>query len=91
MKRSAETSAYALSTMMARLTAASLETILHRTAMMAQGTCGIAEYQRMPAEKAAAIQIAMTAFMTGQGQAAMLAPFVNRARANARRLRRGTP
>jgi hypothetical protein len=73
--------------MMARLTAASWETIWRRSLMMAEGTCSLAEYQRMTAEKIAAVQTSMGALMTGQGHAAVLAPFVNRTRANARRLR----
>ena len=56
-------------------------------AMMAQGTCTVAEYHRMAAEKVTAVQMSTTAFMLGRGPAAVLAPFVNRARANARRLR----
>ena len=74
--------------MMARLTAASLETIFHRTAMMANGTCSPAEYQRMVTEKTAAAQRSMVAMMTGKGPLAVLAPFSSRARANAKRLRR---
>jgi hypothetical protein len=74
--------------MMARLTAASVETIFHRTVMMAQGTCSLEEYQRMTEEKAAAAQSAMTALLTGGSPASVLAPYVNRARANAKRLRR---
>jgi hypothetical protein len=76
--------------MMARLAAASWETIWRRTLtlMMAEGTCSLAEYQRMTAEKIAAMQTSIGALMTGRGHAAVLAPFVNRTRANARRLRR---
>ena len=48
----------------------------------------MAEYQRMTAEKIVAIQTSMGALMTGRGHAAVLAPFVTRARANAKRLRR---
>ena len=44
---------------MARLTAASCETIFHRTSMMAAGTCSPAEYQRMIMEKAAALYLAI--------------------------------
>jgi hypothetical protein len=76
--------------MMASLTAASWETIFHRTMMMAQGTCSAAEYQRMGMEKAAAMQRSMAVLMTGGSQTAVLAPFVTRARANAKRLRRKT-
>jgi hypothetical protein len=74
--------------MMAQLTVASWETILRRTLMMAQATCTPAEYRRMTAEKVAAVQMSMGALMTGRGQTAMLAPFVNRTRVNVRELRR---
>jgi hypothetical protein len=74
--------------MMAQMTAASWETIFHRTAMMARGTCSAAEYQRMVAEKVAAMQASTLAAMTGRGHAAMVAPYLKRSRANARRLRR---
>jgi 23S rRNA maturation mini-RNase III len=74
--------------MMARLTASSLETIFHRTTMMAKGTCSPAEYQRMVAEKAAAAQKSMLAMMMGRSLTSALAPYASRARANAKRLRR---
>jgi hypothetical protein len=75
-------------TMLAELTMASWETIMRRSVMMAQGTCTPTEYQRMTTEKVAAMQQSMLALATGRGQAAMLAPFVTRTRANVRRLRR---
>jgi hypothetical protein len=74
--------------MMARLAAASWETIFRRTLMIAQGTCTPAEYRRMAAEKVAAMQRSTAALMTGQSPAAVLAPFVSRTRANVRRLRK---
>ena len=74
--------------MMAELALSSWETIFHRTVMMAQGTCSLAEYQRMAMEKAEAMRVSMTALAQGRDQTAVLAPFVNRTRANARRLRR---
>ncbi len=77
-----------LSAMMTQLTLSSWETIFHRSVMMAQGTCSAAEYQRMVMEKAAAMQAASLAMMTGRGNAAVLAPYLVRSRANARRLRR---
>jgi hypothetical protein len=40
-------------------------------------------------EKAAAMQASTMALMTGRGNAAVLAPYLVRSRANARRLRRG--
>jgi len=88
MKKHTRDATYALPMMMAQLSIASWETILRRTMMMAQGTCSAAEYQRMAAEKAAAVQISTAALMRGLGQTAVLAPFVVRARANAKRLRR---
>jgi hypothetical protein len=74
--------------MMARLTMASWETIMRRTLMMVRGTCAAAEYRRMAAEKVAAMQTSMLALARGRSQAAVLAPFVSRTRANVKRLRR---
>jgi hypothetical protein len=74
--------------MMTQLTLSSWETIYHRSLMMAQGTLSVAEYQRMFMEKAAAVQASTLALMSGQGHAAMVAPYLVRCRANARRLRR---
>ena len=73
--------------MMTQMTLASWETIFHRSLLMAQGTCTAAEYQRMVTEKLAAMQSSMLAAATGRGQAAIVAPFLRRSRANARRLR----
>jgi hypothetical protein len=81
-------SPFAFPAMMTSMTLASWETMFHRTMMMAQGTCTMAEYQRMVLEKAEAAQSSMTALMTGQSPEAVLAPYHKRARANARRLRR---
>ena len=77
-----------LPAMMTQLTIASWETIYHRSLLMAQGACGVDEYQRMVTEKAAALQASTLALMTGRGHAAALAPYLVRTRANARRLRR---
>ena len=88
MKKRTRRSAAGLPVVMAQLTATSWETIFHRTAMMAQGTCSAAEYQRMVAEKVAAMQASTLAAMTGRGHSAILAPYLKRSRANARRLRR---
>ena len=74
--------------MMTQLTLSSWETIYHRSLMMAQGTLSVAEYQRMFMEKAAAGQASTLALMSGQGHAAVVAPYLVRSRANARRLRR---
>ena len=75
---------------MASLTATSWETIFRRTLLMARGTCSPAEYRRMTAEKVAAVRTSVGALMSGRSQAAVLAPFVSRTRANAKRLRRKT-
>jgi hypothetical protein len=83
-------SPYAFPMMMGQLTIASWETIWRRTAMIAKGSCSAAEYRRMVAEKAAAVRLATAAAMRGASHAAIVAPFVSRARANARRLRRKT-
>jgi hypothetical protein len=78
---------FALPFMMGNLAMASWETIFHRTRMMAEGSCTIAEYQRMVAEKIAAAQMSTFALMTGRSQEAVLAPYLRTARVNARRLR----
>ena len=88
MRKRRSSSLFGLPMMMARLTAASLETIFHRTIMMARGTCAPAEYQRMVAEKAAAAQRSMAELMTGKSLTAAMAPYSTRARANAKRLRK---
>jgi len=79
-----------LSLIVAELMAASWETMARRSLMMAQGTCSPAEYQRMAAEKVAAMQQSAVAVMRGRGRRAALAPWHKRARANAKRLRRKT-
>ena len=75
-----------LPVMMARLAYASWGTLFQRGLMMAQGTCSVAEYQRMVAEKLAAAQIAAAALLAGKGPEAALRPYLSRARANHRRL-----
>jgi hypothetical protein len=76
-----------LPVMMSQLALSSWETIFRRSLMMAQGTCSPAEYQRMVMEKSAALQASTLALMTGRGNAAVLAPYLVRSKANARRLR----
>ncbi len=78
----------AVPVMMTRLALSSWETIWRRSLMMANGTCTLAEYQRMSAEKIEAVQLSMLAFTRGGSPVAMLAPFASRTRANAKRLRR---
>jgi hypothetical protein len=78
-----------LPVMMAELTLASAETIARRMRMMALGTCSPAEYRRMVAEKLTAMQISgRRATRKGASPMALLAPFHQRATANAKRLRR---
>ena len=74
--------------MLTGLAMSSWETIFRRGLLMARGACPPAEYQRMIAEKVAATQQAMLAAARGGSHAAILAPFLKRTRANARRLRR---
>ncbi len=88
MKNPSVYAPFALPLMMTQLAMASWETIFRRSVMMAQGSCSLSEYQRMTAEKAAALQASAAAVLAGRGHTAALAPFVSRARANARRLRR---
>jgi len=74
----------------AELAWASWETVMHRTMMMAQGTCSLAEYQSMVDEKtAAALEIGGLLFSpNGTSAQALLTPWHSRATANATRLRR---
>ena len=77
--------------MLGELAVSSFETIARRTAMMAQGRCSPAEYQRMVVEKAAAVQRSGFALASGSGKNRMMAaltPFHSRTMANAKRLRR---
>ncbi len=85
-KRSRRSSATPL--MYGQLMMASMETIGRRMLLMASGTCSPAEYQRMMQEKTAAMQESAIALATGRGDAAAMRPFLKRARANAKRLRR---
>lgn len=74
---------------MAELTWASWETIAHRSAMMATGTCSDREYRRMVAEKLRAAQRSGAALMTGSSHdlwLRLLRPWHGGATRNARRL-----
>jgi hypothetical protein len=75
--------------MLADLATASWETIVHRTLMIAQNTCPLAEYQRMVAEKVEAYAMSMEQLLNGgwTSPAALLAPWHSCAQANAKRLR----
>ena len=88
MKKRIRKSSHVLPLLMVQLGAASWETILRRSLMMAQGTCSAAEYRRMVSEKSAALQSSTVAFWSGKSHRAIVAPFLTRARRNARRLRR---
>ena len=88
MKRLARRRLPPLPLMMVELMAASWETIARRSSMIARGSCTPAEYRRMVTEKAAALQQSTIAMMSGRGTKAATAPWLKRAAANARRLRR---
>ena len=91
MRRRSDRSPFALPLMMAQLAFASWETIAHRSRMMALGACTPAEYRRMTAEKMRAAEASSMALFRRGGTgaaAAMLSPWLSRARANAKRLRR---
>jgi hypothetical protein len=79
---------FALPMMIAELTAASFETIWHRTALMMSGQCTLTEYERMMSEKMQATHLATAALMNGDSAEAVLRPFHKRATANAKRLRK---
>ena len=77
--------------MIGEMTAASLETICHRTLLIAQGRCTPAEYRRMVLEKAAAAQSSAAALVRADGKVkplALLSPWHSRVTANAKRLRK---
>ena len=76
--------------MFAELAIASWETVMHRSRMMAEGSCSAAEYRRMLTEKLRAAERSALALMKPRGLRldAALRPWHRRARANARRLRR---
>ena len=78
---------YGLPCTVASLATASWETMFHRTWMMAMGTCSFVEYEAMLLEKLAASMEAAVAVIGGQGTHAILAPYLDRAEANATRLR----
>ncbi|HTQ72155.1 MAG TPA: hypothetical protein VMH92_11765 [Acidocella sp.] len=75
--------------MLAELGFASWETILHRTTLMATGTCTTTEYYSMVSEKFLAVYQSGQALFSPSLDpwGAALAPFHSRATANARRLR----
>jgi len=91
MPRRKRGSALALPTMMAELSVASYEVIARRMLIMATGTCSPAEYKRMVHEKTAAATSTTLRLVKSGGRvpaASLLAPWHNRATANAKRLRR---
>ncbi len=91
MKKRNSGAAASLAGMMAELTVSSWATILRRTRLMAEGKCTPAEYQRMMMEKADAAQASFMALAQpgAPNPRAVLKPWLIRAKANARRLRRG--
>jgi hypothetical protein len=90
-RKNPKTKAVLLPLMMADLTLASWETIAHRMFLISQNRCSPAEYQRMFNEKAAAAMSTGFTLMSSFGQASMaslMAPWLSRATANAKRLRK---
>jgi len=82
---------YMLPFMLAELTVSACETIARRTRLIATGQCSAAEYHRMIVEKTEAAQASIFAVATATPGAALeaaVAPWLDSARANARRLRR---
>jgi len=71
-----------------KLAAASFETIFRRGALMVTGAFSWGECRRMFTEKAAAARASGWAFLSGKGGAAVIAPYLKRASANAKRLRK---
>jgi hypothetical protein len=88
MKRRTKKVAAPLPLLLAELTVFSWETMARRAAMMVQGTCSTAEYQRMLLEKMRAAQLSAAAVALNRGLLAILQPWHQQTRANARRLRK---
>jgi hypothetical protein len=88
MKRRTKKVATPLPLLLAELTVFSWETMTRRAAMMVQGTCSAAEYQRMLLEKMRAAQLSAAAVALDRGLLAILQPWHRQTRANARRLRK---
>jgi hypothetical protein len=73
------------------LTLVSWETIAHRMLMISQNKCSPAEYERMVSEKTQAAMASHLALMSSYGQASVasiMEPWLSRASANAKRLRK---
>ena len=91
MTRPATSPPYFLPFMLADLAINACDTIASRTHLIATGQCTAAEYRRMVLEKAEAVQASFLAVAgatpTGALEAAVT-PWLNSARANAKRLRR---
>ncbi len=78
--------------LMTQMNLAAWEVIVRRSLMMWQNTCTPAEYRRMVEEKHAAALASASRFAATGGQASfasLMAPWHSRARANAKRLRKG--
>lgn len=93
MPRQKPTHPFVLPFMFAELTLSACETIAHRSQLIATGRCTADEYRRMVVEKADAVQASILAVAMATPAAALQAamgPWLEGARANARRLRRRT-
>ena len=91
MPRHTPNSPYFLPLMFAELAISAGETIARRASLIATGRCSAAEYRRMIVEKAAAAQASMVAVANAPPSAtleAAMTPWLDAARANAKRLRR---
>ena len=87
--RAATRQSTALPLLMTELAVASWQTMMLRGVLMAQGSCSTAEYRRMVWEKLDAAQRSAVALAFSGGASAadaVLAPWLSRARANAKRL-----
>jgi hypothetical protein len=89
--RSRKNKSVFLPLMMADLTLASWETITHRMLLISQNKCSQSEYKRMVSEKAQAAMASGRKLISSHGQASiasLMAPWLSRATANAKRLRK---
>lgn len=74
---------------MTNLMLASWETVAHRMLLISQNKCSQAEYLRMASEKAQAATASGLTLMSGQASmASLMAPWLSKATANAKRLRK---
>jgi hypothetical protein len=76
---------------MTNLTLASWETIARRMLLISKNKCSQSEYRRMVSEKAQAAMLSGVKLISSNGRASitsLMAPWLSRASANAKRLRK---